>query len=107
LADSSILPPASARGPAFMVGPNFRTRLRYKNLTSDALAVGLLAQNLAGGPAMQTRWPRDFPLLSRSQLLALQTALNVRCFDSGTPDKNTTEIYAKNHSCAGSADTVR
>jgi membrane-bound lytic murein transglycosylase B len=84
--DSSILVPASARGPAFLVGPNFRTILRYNNSTSYALAVGLLAQKLAGGPAVQTSWPRDLQLLSRSQLLALQTALNTRGFDSGTPD---------------------
>jgi lytic murein transglycosylase len=86
LADSSILLPASARGPAFLVGPNFRTILRYNNSTSYGLAVGLLAQKLAGGPAMQASWPRDLPLLSRSQLLELQTALNGRGFDSGTPD---------------------
>jgi membrane-bound lytic murein transglycosylase B len=86
LADSSILLPASARGPAFLVGPNFRTILRYNNSTSYALAVGLLAQQLAGGAATQAPWPRDLQLLSRSQLLALQTALNVRGFDSGTPD---------------------
>jgi membrane-bound lytic murein transglycosylase B len=86
LADSSILLPAGARGPAYLVGPNFRTILRYNNSTSYALAVGLLAQQLAGGPATQTPWPRDLQLLSRSQLLALQTALNVRGFDSGTPD---------------------
>jgi lytic murein transglycosylase len=86
LADSSILLPAGARGPAFLVGPNFRTILRYNNSTSYALAVGLLAQRLAGGPEMQTPWPRDLQLLSRSQLLALQTALNARGLDSGTPD---------------------
>jgi membrane-bound lytic murein transglycosylase B len=86
LADSSILLPAGALGPTYLVGPNFRTILRYNNSTSYALAVGLLAQQLAGGPATQAPWPRDLQLLSRSQLLALQTALNVRGFDSGTPD---------------------
>lgn len=86
LADSAILLPAGARGPAFLVGPNFRTILRYNNSTSYALAVSLLAQGLAGGPAVQAAWPRDVPPLSRSQLLALQTALNARGFDSGTPD---------------------
>ncbi len=86
LADSSILLPASARGPAFIVGPNFRTILRYNNSTSYALAVSLLAQRLAGGPAVQAPWPRDLTALTRSQLLALQTALNARGFDSGTPD---------------------
>jgi len=86
LTDSSILLAAGARGPAFLVGPNFRTILCYNNSTSYALAVGLLAQRLAGGPAVQTPWPRDLHLLSRSQLLALQTALNERGFDCGTPD---------------------
>lgn len=86
LTDSSILLPAGARGPAFLVGPNFRTILRYNNSTSYALAVGLLAQQLAGGPAVQAPWPRDVQALTRSQLKALQTALNARGFDSGTPD---------------------
>ena len=86
LEDSSILLPASARGPAFLVGPNFRAILRYNNSTSYALAVGLLAQKLAGSPAVQTPWPRDLQALTSSQLRALQTALNARGFDSGTPD---------------------
>jgi peptidoglycan hydrolase-like protein with peptidoglycan-binding domain len=86
LPDSAILLPAGARGPAFMVGANFRTLLRYNNSTSYALAVSLLSQALAGRPTVQTAWPRDLQALSRSQLLALQTALNTRGFDSGTPD---------------------
>jgi lytic murein transglycosylase len=85
-ADGSILLPAGARGPAFLVGPNFRAILRYNNSTSYALAVALLAQRINDGPSVQTPWPRDLPALSRSQLLALQTALNQRGFASGTPD---------------------
>jgi len=86
VADTAILLPAGARGPVFLVGANFRTILRYNNATSYALAVHLLAQRLAGGPAVQAPWPRDIQLLARSQLLALQTALNARGFDTGTPD---------------------
>lgn len=86
LEGASILLPASARGPAILVGANFRTILRYNNSTSYALAVGLLAQQLAGGPAVQAAWPRDLRPLSRSELLALQSALNARGFDTGTPD---------------------
>jgi len=85
-ADAAILLPAGARGPAFLVGPNFRAILRYNNSTSYALAVSLLAQRIAGGPDVQASWPRDLPALSRSQLLDLQAALNARGFDSGTPD---------------------
>lgn len=86
LADSSIILPGGARGPAFLIGPNFRTILRYNNSISYALAVGLLSQRLAGGPAVQAPWPRDLQAMTRSQLLALQTALNARGFDSGKSD---------------------
>jgi lytic murein transglycosylase len=85
-ADGSILLPAGARGPAFLVGPNFRAILRYNNSTSYALAVGLLAQRLDGGPGVQAAWPRDLGTLSRSQIIELQTALNQRGFASGAPD---------------------
>jgi membrane-bound lytic murein transglycosylase B len=86
IADAAVLLPAGARGPAFLVGANFRAILRYNNSASYALAVGLLAQRLVGGPGVQAPWPRDLPALTRSQLLALQTALNQRGFASGTPD---------------------
>lgn len=86
LPEAELLLPAGARGPAFLVGPNFRALLRYNNSTSYALGVGLLAQRLGGGPGVQAAWPRDLVPLSRSQVTALQTALNTRGFDTGTPD---------------------
>lgn len=86
LAEGSVLLPASARGPAFLVGSNFRTLLRYNNATSYALSVCLLAQRIAGGPPVQAPWPRDLRTLTRSETQALQTALNQRGFDSGAPD---------------------
>jgi len=86
LDDAEILLPAGARGPAFLVGANFRAILRYNNATSYALAVGLLAQGLGGGPGVQAPWPRDLQALSRSQVRALQTALHALGFDSGAPD---------------------
>ncbi len=86
LPDASVLLPASARGPALLVGQNFRTILRYNNSSSYALAVGLLAQKLTDGPGVQTPWPRDLQPLSSSQVKVLQTALNARGFDTGTPD---------------------
>ena len=84
--DAEVLLPAGAHGPAFLVGPNFRVILRYNNSTSYALAVGLLAQRIGGGPAVQASWPRELPPLSRGQVMDMQTALNELGFDTGTPD---------------------
>ncbi|CAM5780294.1 Murein transglycosylase OS=Rhizobacter sp. Root404 OX=1736528 GN=ASC76_07280 PE=4 SV=1 [Rhizobacter fulvus] len=84
--DAAILLPAGARGPAFLVGPNFRAILKYNNSTSYALAVGLLAQRIAGGAAVQSPWPRDLAALTRSQVTALQAGLNERGFASGAAD---------------------
>ncbi len=86
LAECSVLLPAGARGPAFLVGANFRTILRYNASNSYALAVHLLAQRLRNGPTVQGAWPRDVQALSRAQMVALQTALNALGFDSGAPD---------------------
>lgn len=86
VADAALLLPAGARGPAFLTGANFRALLRYNNATSYALAVGLLSQQLQGGPGVRAAWPRDLQPLSRSQVQALQQALNARGFDSGPAD---------------------
>ncbi len=86
LGDAYVLLPAGARGPALLVGPNFRALLRYNNATSYALGVGLLAQRIAGGPGVIAEWPRDLQPLGRSDMLALQQALAARGFDPGTPD---------------------
>lgn len=86
MAQASILQPAGVRGPAFLVGRNFRAVLRYNNATSYALGVCLLAQRIDGGPALQAAWPRNQRTLGRSEVLALQTALNQRGFAAGQPD---------------------
>lgn len=83
---ASVLAPAGARGPAFLVGHNFRTLLRYNNAVTYALGVAQLAQQIEGGPPIAAAWPRDLAALSREQVQALQTALNERGFDTGTPD---------------------
>lgn len=86
IAEATLFLPAGARGPAFLTGANFRALLRYNNSTNYALAVSLLGQRLAGGPAVQSAWPRDLVPLTRQQLRDLQAALNQRGFDTGTPD---------------------
>ncbi|GKT21553.1 lytic murein transglycosylase [Acidovorax sp. SUPP3334] len=86
LGAASVIAPAGARGPAFLVGDNFRSILRYNNSVNYALAVGLLARQIEGGNGVVAPWPRDLQPLSRSQVKDLQTALNQRGFATGTPD---------------------
>ena len=86
LNEASILTPAGARGPAFLVGHNFRTLLRYNNAVTYALGVAQLAQQIENGPAIAAGWPRDLPPMAREQVLALQAALNARGFDAGGAD---------------------
>jgi lytic murein transglycosylase len=86
IADGAILLPAGARGPAFLVGANFRAILKYNNSTNYALAVGLLAQRIAGGPGVAASWPRDLVPLTRAQTQALQAALARQGFDPGAAD---------------------
>nr|WP_086928694.1 lytic murein transglycosylase [Acidovorax carolinensis] len=86
LASASIVCPGGARGPAFVVGANFRTILRYNNSVNYALAVALLSQQIGGGAAIAGAWPRDLEPLTRTQMQALQEALNRNGFSAGTPD---------------------
>ena len=86
LDSTSILTPAGARGPAFLVGPNFRTLLRYNNAVNYALGVALLAQQIDAGPGIAAPWPRDLQPLSRDQVRTLQTTLTTRGFDTGSAD---------------------
>ncbi len=86
LDDSAIVLPAGARGPAVLVGPNFRAIRRYNPSVNYALAVNLLAQRIAGGPGVQAAWPRELQPLTRTQASELQGALNARGFDAGMAD---------------------
>ena len=86
LENAALLTPAGARGPAVLVGANFRALLRYNNSENYALAVGLLARQIDGGTGLQTPWPREEAPLSRAEVKALQQALNEQGYDAGTPD---------------------
>lgn len=86
LTDAAVLLPAGARGPAFIVGPNFRAILRYNNSTSYALAVGVLSDRIDGGDGVRGAWPRDSGTLSRTQVREMQSLLAERGHSAGTPD---------------------
>lgn len=80
-----MIAPAGAKGPAFLLFPNHFAIRVYNNATSYALAVGLIADGVAGAPALTVPWPEEQPL-SRDQRLGAQTALKALGFDVGEPD---------------------
>ncbi len=81
-----LLLPAGARGPAFLVGANFKAILRYNNAVSYALAVGHLADRLAGQPPLVKPWPADDKALGKGERDDLQRRLTALGFDAGTVD---------------------
>ncbi|NVD36925.1 lytic murein transglycosylase [Marinobacter lutaoensis] len=84
--DARLIVPAGHRGPAFLVYDNFDVILGWNRSEFYALAVGYLADRVAGAGRLQRPPPEDAPALSRQQVMALQQALNDRGFDTGTPD---------------------
>lgn len=83
---AKLILPAGARGPAFLILPNFEVIKRYNNSTSYALAVGYLADRIAGVPPFRTPWPTDAHPLSRTQIVELQQALAARGYPVGQVD---------------------
>lgn len=72
---AQLLSPDGRNGPSFLVLNNFRSILRYNNADSYALAVGHLADRLAGyGPFIQS-WPTSENRLSMDQRMELQRHL--------------------------------
>lgn len=84
--NAAIFLPAGARGPAFLIYPNFRVLLKYNNAASYALAVSLLADRAMGAGPPKHNWPRDERALSRNERLQFQKNLQALGFDPGTPD---------------------
>lgn len=83
--EASVILPAGASGPAFLGYGNFRATMAYNPSTFYALTVGHLADRFAGGPAIQNM-PENEQALSVAEVQELQELLNLRGFDSGTPD---------------------
>jgi membrane-bound lytic murein transglycosylase B len=83
--DSALIVPAGADGPAFLVYDNFDVIMRWNRSEFFALAIGHLADRIAGAGGLYRPPPSDEPM-SRDQLRAIQQALNDLGFDAGTPD---------------------
>jgi membrane-bound lytic murein transglycosylase B len=83
---ADVFLPAGARGPAFLLLPNFRVIMKYNPAEAYALAIGHLADRLAGGAPFVASWPRDERALSIGERYEMQQLLARRGFDVGAPD---------------------
>ena len=83
---ATLLLPAGHSGPAFLLLNNFRSILKYNNSSSYALAIGLLADSLRGGPGVQGAWPRGERQLGRSERIELQERLAQNGLEPGPAD---------------------
>jgi lytic murein transglycosylase len=83
---ASLLVPAGANGPVFLVINNFRVIMKYNPSESYALAIGHLADRIRGGGPFVQKWPRYERVLSRAERLEVQQHLARQGYDVGEPD---------------------
>lgn len=84
--DGSIVLPAGANGPAFLVYKNFRVIMIWNRSILYALAVGHLADRFAGGVGIHAKRPVDDKALSRQDIIELQERLTKLGLDTGGAD---------------------
>jgi lytic murein transglycosylase len=84
-APAQLLAPAGASGPIFLLLPNHFVIRKYNNSVAYALAVGLLADRIAGGAPLVRAWPAETPL-SLADRMTAQRALAALGFNPGTSD---------------------
>ena len=84
--DAALVVPAGHRGPAFLAYDNFRVIMGWNQSEFYAIAVGYLADRIAGAGKLQNPPPEDAPALSRDSIIRLQEALQQRGYEPGKPD---------------------
>lgn len=82
----SIILPAGHKGPAFLVYGNFGAILDWNRSILYALAVGHLADRLAGKGSLLSPRPAREQALSRAQVEEIQSLLTGLGYDAGTAD---------------------
>ncbi|MBV9955960.1 MAG: lytic murein transglycosylase [Pseudolabrys sp.] len=74
--DAILFWPAGSKGPGFLVTANYDVLKEYNNSDAYAIAIGHLADRMAGGPPIKAPWPTDDRPLSRDSRIALQKKLH-------------------------------
>jgi membrane-bound lytic murein transglycosylase B len=82
----SVIVPMGHRGPAFLVYANFEVIMKWNRSQAYAIAVGRLADRIAGSGRLSASLPDAEKAPSRSQILALQRGLDRAGFDPGEID---------------------
>jgi len=75
-------------GPGFLMMKNFFVIKNYNASDSYAVAVGLLADEIAGHGGMQQRWPRPAGSMDMKDKFELQTRLKALGYYNGEVDGN-------------------
>jgi len=83
---ASVITPAGAKGPAFLVYGNFRTIMVWNRSTFYAIAVGHLADRFVGLPRLSSLGPKGDKGLTHEEGRALQKRLSALGFDPGGTD---------------------
>ena len=74
--NANLLMPAGASGPAFLMTKNFFVIKRYNNADKYALAVGHLADRIAGYGDFAQEWPRGYTPLTMEERYEVQQRLS-------------------------------
>lgn len=83
---AKLIVPSGHQGPAFLAYDNFNVIMGWNRSEYYAIAVGYLADRIAGAGVLQNPPPKDAPALSRNTIMQLQQALNEQGFHAGEPD---------------------
>ncbi len=83
---ASVLVPAGAGGPAFMVFSNFNAILEYNRAIPYALAVAHLADRIGGAGGLNTDWPLHQKAMNRKEQTEFQEKLSAQGFDTQGSD---------------------
>jgi len=79
---ASVLLPAGARGPSFLIFENFEVLASYNASNAYVIAVGHLADRIGGGSYFAGAWPRAQAALTRAERNELQERLSAAGFDA-------------------------
>jgi lytic murein transglycosylase len=79
---ASVLLPGGAQGAAFLIFHNFEVIERYNTADAYVIAVGHLADRIAGGREIEASWPRGDRALTYDERIEMQERLTAAGFDT-------------------------